>query len=523
MPKAPAKSRLTYVCNACGASLNKWAGRCPDCGAWNSIEEIAELPAPARGRQGYAGGQNGAGILSLESVSPERELRTSSGIAELDRVLGGGLVAGSVVLIGGDPGIGKSTLLLQACAALRTSAVQGGNADPGERAPGAPDQGKGSRATRDHGEHVEHVEGGEHGEHGEAVARHAGPRAAGGAAGGTDPGRAVLYVTGEESPQQVSLRARRLGLSGAGIRLLAETGVERILAAADSEQPRVLVVDSIQTLSTDLLPSAPGSVSQVRETAAQLVRWAKQTGTCVFLIGHVTKEGALAGPRVLEHMVDTVLYFEGEPGSPYRLVRAVKNRFGAVNELGVFAMTDRGLKEVRNPSAIFLSRHDQPVSGSLIVVTREGTRPLMIEVQALVDESPLANPRRVALGLEQNRLSMLLAVLHRHGGVAMFDRDVFVNVVGGVRITETAADLAVLLAVLSSYRDRPLDLELAVFGEVGLSGEIRPVPNGPDRLREAVKHGIKRIIAPKGNVPKGGVPGLEILEVRHLREAIDGV
>jgi len=285
----------------------------------------------------------------------------------------------------------------------------------------------------------------------------------------------------------------------------------------------VLVVDSIQTLSTDLLPSAPGSVSQVRETAAQLVRWAKQTGTCVFLIGHVTKEGALAGPRVLEHMVDTVLYFEGEPGSPYRLVRAVKNRFGAVNELGVFAMTDRGLKEVRNPSAIFLSRHDQPVPGSLIVVTREGTRPLMIEVQALVDESPLANPRRVALGLEQNRLSMLLAVLHRHGGVAMFDRDVFVNVVGGVRITETAADLAVLLAVLSSYRDRPLDLELAVFGEVGLSGEIRPVPNGPDRLREAAKHGIKRVIAPKGNVPKGGVPGLEIQEVRHLREAIDGV
>ncbi len=529
MPKAPAKSRLTYVCNACGASLNKWAGRCPDCGAWNSIEEIAELPAPARGRQGYAGGQNGAGILSLESVSPERELRTSSGIAELDRVLGGGLVAGSVVLIGGDPGIGKSTLLLQACAALRTSAGQGGNAEPGERAPGALDQGKGSRGARDHGEHGEHLE---HGEHGEAVARHAGPRAAGGAAGGTDPDRAaggvdpdraVLYVTGEESPQQVSLRARRLGLSGAGIRLLAETGVERILAAADSEQPRVLVVDSIQTLSTDLLPSAPGSVSQVRETAAQLVRWAKQTGTCVFLIGHVTKEGALAGPRVLEHMVDTVLYFEGEPGSPYRLVRAVKNRFGAVNELGVFAMTDRGLKEVRNPSAIFLSRHDQPVSGSLIVVTREGTRPLMIEVQALVDESPLANPRRVALGLEQNRLSMLLAVLHRHGGVAMFDRDVFVNVVGGVRITETAADLAVLLAVLSSYRDRPLDLELAVFGEVGLSGEIRPVPNGPARLREAVKHGIKRIIAPKGNVPKGGVPGLEILEVRHLREAIDGV
>ncbi len=460
LPKSPTKARLAYVCNGCGASLTKWAGRRPDCGAWNSVEEILESPTAGRGRQGYAGVADSAQVLSLEAVSPEQEARTSSGIAELDRVLGGGLVAGSVVLIGGDPGIGKSTLLLQACAALTASL-------------------------------------------------------------GYE--RPVLYVTGEESPQQVSLRARRLGLSGAGIRLLAETGVERILAAASSEQPRVLVVDSIQTTYTDLLPSAPGSVSQVRETAAQLVRWAKQGDTCVFLVGHVTKEGALAGPRVLEHMVDTVLYFEGEAGSPYRLVRAVKNRFGAVNELGVFAMTDRGLKEVRNPSAIFLSRHDQPVPGSLVMVTREGTRPLMVEVQALVDESPLANPRRVALGLEQNRLSMLLAVLHRHGGLAMFDRDVFVNVVGGVRITETAADLAVLLAVLSSYRDRPLDLELAVFGEVGLSGEIRPVPNGPDRLREAAKHGIKRVIAPKGNVPKGGVEGLEILEVRSLREAIDGV
>ncbi|MCG6942759.1 MAG: DNA repair protein RadA [Thiohalocapsa sp.] len=465
------KSRGAYVCNACGAELPKWAGQCPECGAWNSIEEVAAAPA-ARG--GWAAqGQGGAvlkpsEVLSLAEVSPERQSRSPSGIAELDRVLGGGLVPGSVVLIGGDPGIGKSTLLLQAGAAVAgtSSAVA------------AP----------------------------------------------------VLYVTGEESPQQVSLRAHRLGLAagaeakgGGGLRLLAETGVEQIIATAAVERPRVLIVDSIQTLFTDALTSAPGSVSQVRETAAQLVRFAKLTDTTVFLVGHVTKEGALAGPRVLEHMVDTVLYFEGEPDGAHRLIRAVKNRFGAVNELGVFAMTDKGLREVRNPSAIFLSRHDQPVPGSVVLVTREGTRPMLVEVQALVDQSPLANPRRVAVGLEQNRLAMLLAVLHRHGGVAMFDQDVFVNAVGGVRVTETAADLALLLAVLSSHRDRPLPLDLAVFGEVGLSGEIRPVPNGPDRLREAAKHGLKQVIAPKANVPKGGVDGLAIKPVLSLAEALDAI
>ncbi|MEA3278069.1 MAG: DNA repair protein RadA [Pseudomonadota bacterium] len=456
MAERSKKGRAAFVCNACGARLPKWSGQCPDCGAWNAIEEVPELPAGGR-RAGYAGAAaGGPGAVSLASVSPESYSRTCSGIAELDRVLGGGLVQGSVVLIGGDPGIGKSTLLLQASASLAGQ-------------------------------------------------------------------RPVLYVTGEESPQQVSLRAMRLGFEGEGIQLLAETCVERILTAAVTERPRVMVVDSIQTLFTELLPSAPGSVSQVRETAAQLVRYAKQADTTIFLVGHVTKEGALAGPRVLEHMVDTVLYFEGEAGGPFRLIRSVKNRFGAVNELGVFAMTDRGLREVKNPSAIFLARHEQPVPGSLVMVTREGTRPLMVEVQALVDESPLANPRRVTLGLEQNRLSMLLAVLHRHGGVAMFDQDVFVNVVGGVRITETAADLAVLLAVLSSYRDRPLDGDLAVFGEVGLSGEIRPVPNGPDRLREAVKHGMRRAIVPTANVPKEGVEGLEIIKVRGLREAIDAI
>ncbi|NCA70590.1 MAG: DNA repair protein RadA [Sphingobacteriia bacterium] len=449
------KTRTNYVCNACGARQPKWAGQCPDCGAWNSLAETAEIARPTP-RGGYSGAAAASRIETLAEIAPEDRQRVTSGIGELDRVLGGGLVTGSVILLGGDPGIGKSTLLLQTCAALARTLP-------------------------------------------------------------------VLYVSGEESPQQIGLRARRLGLVGEGIRLLAETSVETILASATSEQPRVMVIDSIQTLFSENLQSAPGSVSQVRESAAQLVRLAKQSDTIVFLVGHVTKDGTLAGPRVLEHMVDTVLYFEGEPGGTFRLVRSVKNRFGAVNELGVFAMSDRGLREVKNPSAIFLSRHDQAVPGSLILVTREGTRPLLVEVQALVDESPLANPRRVALGLDANRLSMLLAVLHRHGGVAMFNQDVFVNVVGGVRIGETAVDLPLILAILSSYRDRSLPLDLAVFGEIGLSGEVRPVPNGPERLREAVKHGIRRMIVPAGNVPKEGVEGLEITQVRTLAEALERV
>ncbi|MBK1718757.1 DNA repair protein RadA [Thiocystis violacea] len=449
------KARTVYICNACGGRFPKWAGQCSDCGAWNSLSEVAEpRQRPQERGVGYAGIADPTKVETLAEVSAEERRRIQSGIGELDRVLGGGLVTGSVVLIGGDPGIGKSTLLLQACAALATS-------------------------------------------------------------------QPVLYVSGEESPQQIGLRAHRLGLSGGGIRLLAETCVELILAHAAQERPRIMVIDSIQTLFTETLQSAPGSVSQVRDAAAQLVRFAKQQDTVVFLVGHVTKDGSLAGPRVLEHMVDTVLYFEGEHGGPFRIVRSIKNRFGAVNELGVFAMGDHGLREVKNPSAIFLSRHDEPVSGSLVMVTREGTRPLLVEVQALVDESPLANPRRVALGLDQNRLSMLLAVLHRHGGVGMFNQDVFVNVVGGVRIAETAADLPVIMAVLSSYRDRPLPLDLAVFGEVGLSGEVRPVPNGPDRLREAAKHGIHRAIVPKGNAPKEGVEGLEITAVRTLAEALE--
>jgi DNA repair protein RadA/Sms len=429
-------------------------GQCPDCGAWNTLQESVAPPPASPGRgAGYAAAAETV-VRTLASITAGSETRFDTGLTELDRVLGGGLVAGSVVLIGGDPGIGKSTLLLQALASLS------------DRVP-------------------------------------------------------ALYVTGEESAEQVSLRARRLGLAGDRLRLLTETSVERILAHAAAERPRVMVVDSIQTLHTELLQSAPGAVAQVRESAAQLVRHAKRADTAVFLVGHVTKEGALAGPRVLEHMVDTVLYFEGEVGGQFRLIRAIKNRFGAVNELGVFAMTDRGLKPVSNPSAIFLSRHDQQVAGSGILVTREGTRPLLVEVQALVDQSPLANPRRVALGLEQNRLAMLLAVLHRHGGIAMFDQDVYVNVVGGVRVTETAADLPTLLAVLSSFRDRALPNDLVAFGEIGLAGEVRPVPSGQERLREAAKHGFRRALVPHANAPKRGVEGLEIVAVRRLAEALE--
>ncbi len=450
-----AKAKIFYTCTECGAQAPKWAGQCGDCGAWNTMVETAAATAISNPRfAGYAGDAETL-VQRLDQVDIEEQSRTSTGMAELDRVLGGGLVAGSVTLIGGDPGIGKSTILLQTLTDLAA------------RMP-------------------------------------------------------TLYVTGEESKQQVSLRARRLELPREQLQLLTETSVERILGTAQREQPRVLAIDSIQTVFTELLQSAPGSVAQVRESAAQLVRFAKQRNTALFLVGHVTKEGTLAGPRVLEHMVDTVLYFEGEHGSRYRVIRAIKNRFGAVNELGVFAMTDKGLREVSNPSAIFLSRHEQPVPGSVIMVTREGSRPMLVEVQVLVDESHSSNPRRVTLGLEQNRLAMLLAVLHRHGSVATHDQDVFVNVVGGVRVSETGADLAVLLAVLSSFRDRPLPQDLVVFGEVGLAGEIRPVANGQERLREAAKHGFKRAIVPKANAPKqGAIEGMSVVGVSRLQEAIE--
>ena len=450
-----ARVKLLYVCSSCGASQSKWAGQCVDCGEWNTMVE--STPAAGGNRAGFAPSLvSNARIQSLSEVEFESEERTQTGIGELDRVLGGGLVHGSVTLIGGDPGIGKSTLLTQTIAALADSLP-------------------------------------------------------------------CLYVTGEESLQQVSLRARRLGLGERSLNLLSATCVENIITLAAKQQPRVMVIDSIQTIYTETLSSAPGAVGQVRESAAQLVRFAKQTGTALFLVGHVTKEGTLAGPRVLEHMVDTVLYFEGDSGDRYRMIRAVKNRFGAVNELGVFAMTDVGLKAVNNPSAIFLSRHDEPVPGSIITVIREGSRPLLIEVQALVDESHSANPRRICLGLDANRLNMLLAVMHRHGGIALFDQDVFVNVVGGVRVTETGADTALLLAALSSFRNRPLPTDLITFGEIGLAGEIRPVPNGQERLREAAKHGFKHAIVPKANMPKKGdaIEGLQITPVLRVSELVD--
>jgi DNA repair protein RadA/Sms len=451
-----AKTKVLYTCSACGAQSPQWAGQCSDCGGWNTLSEVVAMPAPAAARfSGYSGSAPVA-VQRLSAIKTDQQLRTSVGMQELDRVLGGGLVAGSVVLIGGDPGIGKSTLLLQVLAALS------GNLNS-------------------------------------------------------------LYVTGEESLQQISLRASRLGIAGDDIRLFSETSVERIIATADKERPQVMVLDSIQTLYTEVLQSAPGSVAQVRESAAQLVRFAKQSGIAMFLVGHVTKEGQLAGPRVLEHMVDTVLYFEGDPGDRYRILRAIKNRFGAVNELGVFAMTESGLKEVSNPSAIFLSRHEQAVPGSVVMVTWEGTRPMLVEVQALVDQSQLGNPRRVTLGLEQNRLSMLLAVLHRHGGLTLGDQDVFVNVVGGVRVSETAADLAVLLAVMSSFRDRPLPADLIVFGEVGLSGELRPVPNGQERISEAAKHGFRKAIIPAANKPKRTLQALDVIAVNRLSQVLDTI
>ena len=448
-----AKARNVYACTACGGESPKWQGQCPHCNAWNTLMESVAEQASSR----YQGLAEASKVTRLALVEAEEAPRRSTGIGELDRVLGGGLVRGAVVLLGGDPGIGKSTLLLQALTELGKS------------------------------------------------------------------GASALYVSGEESAQQVALRARRLGLEAGELELLAEIQLERILATLGRQTPDIAVVDSIQTVYSEALQSAPGSVAQVRECAAQLTRFAKSSGTALLLVGHVTKEGAIAGPRVLEHMVDCVLYFEGDTHSSFRLVRAIKNRFGAVNELGVFAMTDKGLRGVANPSALFLSQHGASVPGSCVMVTQEGTRPLLVEIQALVDEAHAPNARRLTVGVEQNRLAMLLAVLHRHAGIACFDQDVFVNAVGGVEIDEPAADLPVLLAIVSSLRNRPLPDKLVVFGEVGLAGEVRPVQRGQERLREAAKLGFERAIVPKANQPKAGIAGLEIIAVERIGDAVDAI
>jgi DNA repair protein RadA/Sms len=448
-----AKAKTVYACTECGGQTLKWQGQCPHCQAWNTlVESLAEAPAPKR----FAALAQPSQVVTLSEVEAAEEARLPTGIGEFDRVLGGGLVPGAVILIGGDPGIGKSTLLLQAL--CRMSAAQ-----------------------------------------------------------------PVLYVSGEESAAQVALRARRLALDVTSTKVLAEINVEKILNALGTLKPAVAVMDSIQTLYSEQLQSAPGSVAQVRECAAQLTRYAKAAATVVVLVGHVTKEGAFAGPRVLEHMVDAVLYFEGDTHSSFRLVRAIKNRFGAVNEIGVFAMGDKGLRGVSNPSALFLSRHAEEVAGACICVTQEGTRPLLVEVQALVDEAHAPNPRRLTVGLEQNRLALLLAVLHRHAGIACFDQDVFVNAVGGVRITEPASDLAVLLAVVSSLKNKPLSDKLVVFGEVGLAGEVRPVQRGQERLREAAKLGFRQAIVPAANAPKQPIPGIEVHAVTRIGEAVDWV
>jgi len=451
-----AKVKTVYSCTECGAQFPKWTGQCQDCGAWNTLQEEAapqRISSNSTKAARFEGFAPQAKVQKLEQVSVKGTPRFASGLAELDRVLGGGLVPGSVILLGGDPGIGKSTLILQSLALLSAS-------------------------------------------------------------------KETLYVTGEESAEQIALRAQRLGVQDADLSLLADNQLEGIIEIAVSHKPHILVIDSIQTLYTDTLQSAPGSVAQVRETASRLVRFGKQTGTIIILVGHVTKEGALAGPRVLEHMVDTVLYFEGERNSSFRLVRAIKNRFGAVNEIGVFAMTDTGLKEVNNPSAMFIKRAQEDATGSVILVSQEGTRPLLVEVQSLVDQSSLANPRRVTVGLDNQRLAMLLAVLNRHAGLSLYDQDVFVNVIGGVKVHEPAADLAILLSVLSSFKNKPLDNDLAVFGEVGLTGEIRPVQAGVGRVNEVEKLGFKRVIMPKGNQSGLKSSKLEVIAVNTLEQAV---
>ena len=457
-----AKDKTIFTCTDCGGTTPRWLGKCPACGAWNTlIESTVDSSGSSKNRytSQFQALAKTSELTKLGDIEATDIDRTATGLEELDRALGGGVVEGGVVLIGGDPGIGKSTLLLQALDALQRKGMN------------------------------------------------------------------TLYVTGEESGAQVALRSRRLGLDKSQVQVLAEIQLEKILATLQTERPNIAVIDSIQTVYSDQLTSAPGSVAQVRECAAHLTRAAKATGTAIVLVGHVTKEGALAGPRVLEHMVDTVLYFEGDTHSSFRLIRAIKNRFGAVNEIGVFAMTEKGLKGVSNPSAIFLSQHEEPVAGSCVMVTLEGTRPLLVEIQALVDSGG-PSPRRLSVGLERDRLAMLLAVLHRHAGVACMDQDVFVNAVGGVRISEPAADLAVMLAITSSLRGKPLPKGFIAFGEVGLAGEVRPAPRGQERLKEAAKLGFTVAVVPKANAPKKNdknFEGLTIYPVDRIEDAMNCV
>lgn len=452
METGVAKSKTAYVCSDCGSEYAKWQGQCNDCKAWNTLSSLQIANGPVRGTLlGEAEPPK-----KLSDVSALESPRIVTGIAELDRVLGGGFVEGSVVLVSGNPGAGKSTLLIQVMCQLA-------------------------------GEY------------------------------------SALYVTGEESLTQVAMRAKRLKLPMEDLEVMSETSCERLIDTWNEKKPGIVVVDSIQVMYSAAVESSPGGVAQVRETAAQLIRQAKTTGTVLILVGHVTKDGSLAGPRVLEHMIDTFIMLEGDGDARYRTLRSGKNRFGAINELGVFAMTDKGLLEVSNPSAIFLSGSRERTPGSVVMVVWEGTRPLLVEAQALVDQSALGNPRRVAVGFEQNRLSMLLAILNRHGGIQAHDQDVFINAVGGIRVEETSSDLPVLLAVVSSIRNRPLPTNLIAFGEVGLSGEIRPVPNGQERLKEAVKHGFKIAVVPKANQPKGSISGLEVIPVSGLGEALSAV
>lgn len=455
-----AKRKTAFVCNDCGSDYANWQGQCKDCGAWNTLSEIKLAASPAAAKEARLQGY--AGTIGAQELQTLDQIN----LDKLPRISCGAEEFDRV--LGGGLVHGSAILI-------------GGN-------PGA---GKSTLLLQTMCHLAQTMD--------------------------------ALYVTGEESLQQVAMRAHRLGLPTTQLKMLSETNVEQICARAEQLKPKVLVVDSIQVVHSEDVTSAPGSVSQVRECAAFLTRYAKQTGTVLILVGHVTKDGSLAGPKVLEHMIDCSILLDGSEDSRFRTLRGQKNRFGAVNELGVFAMTEQGLKEVKNPSAIFLSRDELPAAGSVVMVVWEGTRPLLVEIQALVDDSPLGNPRRVAVGLEQNRLAMLLAVLHRHGGLQVGDQDVFVNVVGGVKVLETSADLALLLAIVSSFRDRALPQDLVVFGEVGLAGEIRPVPSGQERIHEAAKHGFKRAIVPHANAPKSGVAGMEIIAVKKLSEALEAI